>query len=99
MGMYYDGLFYTLAYQLKDHKQYTINYIPSQLPDSLIEIHDFIEKLIFSKNLDKINKFDFDTIVKSVAIERFKSHPPPPPPSIKEPKFNVLNKFQTKSDN
>jgi hypothetical protein len=85
----YDGLNYTLFCKTSDNKEYLINYVPHHLPDSLEVLHEFIEKILISKNLETIDNFEFHKITEKAAIEAFKRRPPPPKPLNKEIKFRA----------
>lgn len=85
----YDGLNYTLFYKTSDNKEYLINYVPNHLPDSLEVLHDFIEKILISKNHETIDNFEFHKITEKAAVEAFKKCPPPPRLTSREIKFKA----------
>ena len=75
---FYDGGGYSLYYETSNGQSYLINYLPPQLPDSLLIIHNLIENIIESTPLQITNSFRFDTITLMAANRLYRKHHGPP---------------------
>jgi len=73
----YDGPSYSLYYKTSKGKENIINYIPTDLPDSLKVLHDYILNLVESHKLKNGKKFEFNRLTTSIAKKLFRKHPPP----------------------
>jgi hypothetical protein len=80
----YDGYYYTIHIYTSFNKRYKISYIPDCLPAELKRVHDLVLTIIHGCK-EHSGKFPFNAILKTDAIEAFKSdlHPPPAPQQIR----------------
>ncbi len=92
----YDGWHFTLYYKTSKNKEFSIDYIPSYLPDSLRTLHEFVEKIMLKDNPELTKKIEYNSMTIEKAKSLFKNFPPPrqiqekikikflPPENIKE---------------
>ncbi|GAT62789.1 hypothetical protein PJIAN_392 [Paludibacter jiangxiensis] len=86
-GSWYEGFMYTLYYRTSSNKEFTINYCPDYLPDSLKVLHNYIVNVINCYRNPHNDQFQFHAISKSVAGDLWKRHKPPVESKIEEVKF------------
>ena len=73
----YDGWHFTLYYKTSRNKEFSIDYIPIRLPDSLRTLHKFVEKIIIKDNPELTKYFEYNTMITNKAKSLFKKFPPP----------------------
>ena len=75
----YEGWLYILYFKTSKQMKKIIYYEPEYLEDSLKILHNYINNLVLSNNLQMTNKFIFNPLISEIATDLYKKYPPPPP--------------------